>query len=71
MKVSIQYCGVWNYYPKASSLKAEIEKSFPDIEVTLIEGSRGIFDVKADGQLIFSKYKSGRFPDHDEILNKL
>lgn len=52
-------------------MKAEIEKAFPDIDITLIEGSRGIFDVKADGKLIFSKYKAGRFPEHEEILQML
>lgn len=52
-------------------MKAEIEKQFPDAEVELIEGGGGVFDVKKDGQLIFSKHKSGRFPQPDEILKQL
>lgn len=71
MRVSIEYCVVWNYQPKASSLKAEIEKNFPDIQIKLIEGSGGVFEVEKDGKLIFSKKQSGRFPEHDEILAKL
>jgi selT/selW/selH-like putative selenoprotein len=31
------------------------------------EGSKGQFDVLADGQLVFSKQEQGRFPDAAEI----
>ena len=71
MKVTIEYCVVWNYYPKASSLKAELEKKFPDLDVQLIKGSGGVFEVEKDGQLIFSKKELGRFPEHDEIFSKI
>jgi selT/selW/selH-like putative selenoprotein len=31
------------------------------------EGSKGQFDVLADGELVFSKQEQGRFPDAAEI----
>lgn len=34
----------------------------------LIEGSGGIFDVKVDGKLVYSKRATGHFPEHDEIF---
>lgn len=34
----------------------------------LIPGNNGIFDVKVDGQLVYSKYRTGRFPDPGEVL---
>ncbi len=71
MQVSIEYCGMWNYYPKASSLKADLEKNFQDISIKLIEGKNGVFEVEKDGNLIFSKKKVGRFPEHEEIFEKL
>jgi selenoprotein W-related protein len=37
----------------------------------LIQGGGGIFDVIADGKLIYSKKETGRFPEHQEVLNKL
>jgi selenoprotein W-related protein len=40
-------------------------------ETELIKGDGGIFDVVADGNLVFSKHDSGRFPTNDEIINKL
>ena len=37
----------------------------------LIKGSRGIFDVAVDGDLIYSKYQTGEFPQHEEVLARL
>ena len=37
----------------------------------LIRGGGGVFDVVADGELIFSKKKVGRFPEDAEVLQAL
>jgi selT/selW/selH-like putative selenoprotein len=39
--------------------------------ITLIQGDRGIFEVHADGALIFSKKVVGRFPTHAEIITAI
>jgi selT/selW/selH-like putative selenoprotein len=41
------------------------------IVATLVEGHGGAFEVTVDGKKIFSKLKTFRFPEHEEILNKL
>jgi len=41
------------------------------IEPELIAGSGGIFDVRADGRLVFSKHAAGRFPEEAEVLAAL
>ncbi|MCA9062858.1 MAG: Rdx family protein [Planctomycetaceae bacterium] len=41
------------------------------VDAELIKGSGGVFEVEVDGQLIFSKKQTGRFPTHDEILKEL
>jgi selT/selW/selH-like putative selenoprotein len=51
-------------------LAADIKKQF-GIEPTLTKGSNGIFDVKIDGEMLFSKYAVGRFPEHTEVLEPL
>lgn len=51
-------------------MAAAIKKDH-DVEVELIRGGGGIFDVKADGRLIYSKHQTGRFPEHNEILDQL
>lgn len=42
------------------------------VPVTLIKGDRGIFEVRADGDVIYSKKEcADRFPTDDEILTPL
>jgi selT/selW/selH-like putative selenoprotein len=36
-------------------------------EVGLIEGGHGVFEVRVDGKLIFSRAETGRFPRPGEI----
>jgi selT/selW/selH-like putative selenoprotein len=36
-----------------------------------VPGAGGVFDVEADGKLLFSKHETSRFPTHDEILAAL
>ena len=52
-------------------MKAALENAFPGIEVTLIQGSGGVFEVMQDGKLIFSKKQQGRFPQESEIIEAL
>jgi selT/selW/selH-like putative selenoprotein len=40
-------------------------------EPILVEGGGGIFDVTADGTLVFSKHSEGRFPELAEVFEKL
>jgi selT/selW/selH-like putative selenoprotein len=41
------------------------------IQAQDIPGSKGQFDVLRDGELIFSKHESDRFPENDEIFAAL
>lgn len=36
-----------------------------------MKGADGIFDVVADGRLVFSKHAAGRFPDEREVIEAL
>ena len=37
-------------------------------DIELVAGSNGVFDVAADGKIIFSKFKQGRYPQPEEIV---
>ena len=67
MNISIEYCAVWNYLPKASSLEAELKKSLTTIEISLVPSGGGVFEVALDEKLIFSKKALNRFPEDGEI----
>lgn len=51
-------------------MAAEIRQAL-GIEAELVKGANGIFDVAADGKLVFSKYRDARFPGADEIVQSL
>ena len=70
MDISIEYCVMWNYKPTAVSLADELKKAF-GVEATLVPGSGGAFEITVDGNLIFSKLQSGRFPQPGEIVQQL
>ena len=38
-----------------------------DVEVDLMPSSGGAFEVSLDGKLLYSKLKTGRFPDQKEV----
>ena len=71
MNISIEYCSMWNYLPRAASLANEIlEKYGTDMkELTLIPSGGGVFEVIKIGDLIFSKKSLDRFPDDGEVMN--
>jgi selenoprotein W-related protein len=50
---------------------AEIREAFPGVEVKLIPGSGGVFEVVADGQLVFSKKQLGRHAEPGEVSSLL
>ncbi|MBI3039086.1 SelT/SelW/SelH family protein [bacterium] len=50
---------------------AAVIKTMLNLEPKLIQGSQGIFDVAIDGEIVFSKYSQGRFPEDSEILDAI
>jgi selT/selW/selH-like putative selenoprotein len=52
-------------------LKAALERAFPGIEIELIKGKGGAFEVRHGDTLVFSKKKTHRFPAHEEIVSAL
>ena len=67
MKVSIEYCSVWNYLPRASSLEVELKSKFDHVNIELISSGGGVFEVTLNNDLIFSKKILDRFPEEGEI----
>ena len=67
MKINIEYCVIWDYEPRARSLREDLINTFKDefneLDIKLIESSGGVFEVSVNkGLKVFSKKKTGRFP---------
>jgi selT/selW/selH-like putative selenoprotein len=48
-----------------------ILKRQPAAQISLRRSSGGVFEVRVDGRLAFSKKATGRFPTRDEIAGCL
>ncbi len=44
-----------------------MKKNF-EVDIELVAGSNGIFDVSLDGKMIYSKSEQRRFPQPAEII---
>jgi selenoprotein W-related protein len=55
--VSIEYCVPCSYLPKAVAVVDELMSNYQHVigRLTLVTGAKGIFDVRVDDRLIFSK----------------
>ena len=49
----------------------QIRGEFPAAEVELVQSWGGVFEVRVNGDLVFSKKQAGRFPDFAEIREHL
>ena len=68
MKLSIKYCGEWNYLPKAASLADKIKQEL-NLSTKLIRSRGGVFEVMMNGELIYSKRQTGVFPEESQIIS--
>ncbi|EZQ10594.1 hypothetical protein CM19_03975 [Candidatus Acidianus copahuensis] len=71
VNIRIVYCRPCKYLDRALNLSKDLLSYFEEADVTLVQGNRGIFDVYVDGNLIFSRFKEGRFPESEEILKEV
>ena len=51
-------------------MEAAIKEEF-DIKVNLKEGVGGVFEVAINEGVVFSNLKEGRFPENEEIFQKI
>ena len=56
--------------PMGDSLSALLKETF-DCDVSLVAGGGGVFDVERGGELVYSKFQTGSFPDEKKLVCKL
>ncbi|NIO43293.1 MAG: SelT/SelW/SelH family protein [Burkholderiales bacterium] len=64
-RVEIHYCTKCRWLLRASWMAQELLSTFENeiSEVALIPGTRGIFEIRVDGKLIWSRKRDKGFPD--------
>lgn len=71
--ITINYCTQCRWMLRAAWMAQELLSTFDGeiAELTLKPGTGGIFEVTADGKLIWSRKAAGRFPDIKELKQRV
>ena len=68
-RVEINYCTQCRWLLRAAWMAQELLTTFESElgEVALVPGTGGVFDVRLDGEIIYSRKQEGRFPESKEL----
>lgn len=68
-KLEIEYCTQCHWLLRATWMAQELLTTFnTDItSLALVPGTGGIFEVRLNGKVIFSRKETGRFPESKEL----
>lgn len=68
-RVEIEYCRQCRWLLRAAWLAQELLSTFEEElgEVALRPGEGGVFEVRLDGDSLFSRAGAGRFPESKEL----
>jgi len=72
-RVEIRYCTQCRWLLRAAWLAQELLTTFEQElgEVALLPGTGGIFEVRVDDELVFSRKDAGRFPEAKELKQQV
>lgn len=72
-RVEIVYCTQCRWLLRAAWLAQELLSSFEAElgEVALIPGSGGVFEIRVEDRLLWSRRSEGRFPEAKEIKQRV
>ena len=64
-RVEIECCTMCRWLLRAGWTAQELLTTFPTelAEVALVPGTGGVFDIRLDGELIYSRKAAGEFPE--------
>ncbi|NIP38818.1 MAG: SelT/SelW/SelH family protein [Candidatus Dadabacteria bacterium] len=68
-KIQIEYCTQCRWLLRAAWMAQELLTTFEQelAEVSLIPGTAGIFEVRTEDKVLWSRKQEGRFPDIKEL----
>ena len=71
--IEIKYCHECGYLPDAVTMADRLLREFSHkvVGLTLTPGEYGTFEVKVDGDLIFSRLDAHRFPTLNELRDSI
>jgi selenoprotein W-related protein len=72
-RVEIIYCTQCRWLLRAGWIAQELLTTFDTElgEVALVPGTGGAFEVRVDGELVWSRKEAGRFPESKELKQRV
>ena len=72
-RIEIEYCTQCRWLLRAAWIAQELLTTFEGEigEVVLIPGTGGVFEIRADGETVWSRKDEGRFPDVKELKQRV
>ena len=72
-RIEIEYCSQCGFLLRSAWMAQELLTTFVDElgGVTLIPGKGGIFEVRVNGELVWSRKQEGRYPDPKELKQRV
>jgi selenoprotein W-related protein len=72
-RIEIVYCTGCRWMLRAAWMAQELLTTFEKEvgEVALVPGAGGVFEVRAEGQLLWSRSAEGRFPEIKELKQRV
>lgn len=72
-RIEIEFCTQCRWLLRAAWMAQELLLTFTEElrEVALVPGAGGIFEVRVDGETLWSRRVEGRFPDIKELKQRV
>jgi selenoprotein W-related protein len=72
-RIEIEYCRLCRWMLRAAWMQQELLSTFEDEigGVTLVPGTGGVFTVRVEGTVVWSRKDEGRFPDITELKQRV
>lgn len=72
-RVEIRYCTQCRWLLRAAWTAQELLTTFETEidELALVPGTGGVFEVRTDGELVWSRAEEGRFPELKELKQRV
>ena len=72
-RIEIEYCSQCGFLLRSAWMAQELLTTFMDDlgGVTLVPGKGGIFEVRINGELVWSRKEEGRYPDPKELKQRV
>jgi selenoprotein W-related protein len=72
-RIEVEYCTQCRWLLRAAWIAQELLSTFSEElgEVALLPGRGGVFEVRLDGELLFSRAREQRFPEAAELKQRV